>query len=172
MQARTSGIDSGAYSDLNRLGQYKVGGDSEANIQKAAQEFESLFINQMLKAMRAGNEVFAEGNFLNSSESKTYQDMHDQQLSVTLAKEGGIGLADVLVRQMSKLKERASRPNPFAQEGAAGVPPAVTASQMNTPSAWPSSPQAALNGMLPPICAGHSRRNPTTTLPPSPSQKP
>ena len=162
MQARTSGIDSGAYSDLNRLGQYKVGGDSEANIQKAAQEFESLFINQMLKAMRAGNEVFAEGNFLNSSESKTYQDMHDQQLSVTLAKEGGIGLADVLVRQMSKLKERASRPNPFAQEGAAGVPPAVTASQMNTPSAWPSSPQAALNSRLP--AAGEAARDDSRLL--------
>lgn len=162
MQARTSGIDSGAYSDLNRLGQYKVGGDSEANIQKAAQEFESLFINQMLKAMRAGNEVFAEGNFLNSSESKTYQDMHDQQLSVTLAKEGGIGLADVLVRQMSKLKERASRPNPFAQEGAAGVPPAVTASQMNSPSAWPSSPQAALNSRLP--AAGEAARDDSRLL--------
>ncbi|MCR4509694.1 flagellar assembly peptidoglycan hydrolase FlgJ [Pseudomonas sp. 32.2.56] len=112
----TSTLDSGAFTDLNRLNQFKVGGDSEKNIKKVAQEFESLFLNEMLKAMRSANEVFSEGNFLNSNESKTYQDMHDQQLSVTLANhQNGIGLADVLVRQMSKLKSGPERPNPFAQ---------------------------------------------------------
>ena len=112
----TNAPDSGAFNDLNRLQQFKVGGDSEKNIKKVAQEFESLFLNEMLKAMRSANEVFAEGNFLNSNESKTYQDMHDQQLSVTLSNhQNGIGLADVLVRQMSKIKDASSRPNPFAQ---------------------------------------------------------
>lgn len=111
-----SPIDSGAFTDLNRLNQFKVGGDTEQNIRKVAQEFESLFMNEMLKAMRSANAAFGEGNFMNSNESKTYQDMHDQQLAVTLSKEGrGIGLADVLVRQMSKIKQSSSRPNPFAQ---------------------------------------------------------
>ena len=111
-----SPLDSGAFTDLNRLNQFKVGGDSEKNIRKVAQEFESLFLNEMLKAMRSANEVFAEGNFMNSNESKTYQDMHDQQLSVTLSNnQNGIGLADVLVRQMSQIKDAGSRPNPFAQ---------------------------------------------------------
>ena len=112
----TSTVDSGAYNDLNRLNQFKVGGDSEKNIKKVAQEFESLFLNEMLKAMRSANEVFGEGNFMNSNESKTYQDMHDQQLSVTMSNhQNGIGLADVLVRQMSQIKAAGSRPNPFAQ---------------------------------------------------------
>lgn len=111
-----SPLDSGAFTDLNRLNQFKVGGDSEQNIRKVAQEFESLFLNEMLKAMRKANEVFEEGNFLNSNESKTYQDMHDQQLSVTLSNnQNGIGLADVLARQMSKIKDVGSRPNPFAR---------------------------------------------------------
>ncbi len=113
-----SPLDSGAFNDLNRLQQFKVGGDSEQNIRKVAQEFESLFLNEMLKAMRSANEVFAEGNFMNSNESKTYQDMYDQQLSVTMSNnQNGIGLADVLVRQMSKIKDPGSRPNPFAQVG-------------------------------------------------------
>ena len=48
--------------------------------------------------------------------SKQYQDMHDQQLSVTLSKEGGgIGLADVLIRQLSKDQKPVEKPNPFAQ---------------------------------------------------------
>ena len=112
----TTTLDSGAYNDLNRLNQFKIGGDSEKNIKKVAQEFESLFLNEMLKAMRSANEVFGEGNFMNSNESKTYQDMHDQQLSVTMSNhQNGIGLADVLVRQMSQIKDAGSRPNPFAQ---------------------------------------------------------
>lgn len=49
MDMRKSGIsstaDSGSYSDLNRLNQLKVGDDknSEGNMRKVAQEFESLF---------------------------------------------------------------------------------------------------------------------------------
>ncbi|MDG1580350.1 flagellar assembly peptidoglycan hydrolase FlgJ [Pseudomonas sp. GOM6] len=117
MESRlAAGLDSGAYTDLNRLNQFKVGGDSEGNIKKVAQEFESLFLNEMMKAMRKANEVFGEGNFMNSNESKTYQDMHDQQLAVTLSKNnGGIGLATVLERQLSQLKSGPKRVNPFAQ---------------------------------------------------------
>ena len=114
--AGNSPLDSGAFNDLNRLQQFKVGGDNEKNINKVAKEFESLFLNEMLKAMRSANEVFAEGNFMNSNESKTYQDMYDQQLSVSMSNnQHGIGLADVLVRQLSKIKQADSRPNPFAK---------------------------------------------------------
>lgn len=108
--------DSGVATDLNRLNKFKVGGDSEANIGKVAKEFESLFLNEMLKAMRSANEGFSEGNFMNSEEGKTYQGMYDQQLAVSMSNNGnGIGLADVLARQMSKMKGHGDRPNPFAQ---------------------------------------------------------
>src|SRR5690554_2079995 len=97
--------DAAIYTDLNRLNRLKTGEqrDSEENIRQVAQEFEALFIAQMLKAMRSANDVMAEGNMFNSNESKTYRDMHDQQLSVTLSQGRGIGLADVLVRQMSEM---------------------------------------------------------------------
>ena len=114
-----AGLDNGAYTDLNRLNQFKLGGDNEGNIKKVAQEFESLFLNEMLKSMRKANDVFADGNFMNSNESKTYRDMYDQQLAVTLSKDkGGIGLASVLERQLSQMKHKSSRPNPFAQAAA------------------------------------------------------
>ena len=63
MDMRKSGIsstaDSGSYSDLNRLNQLKVGDDknSEGNLRKVAQEFESLFLNEMLKSMRSATEA-------------------------------------------------------------------------------------------------------------------
>lgn len=112
-------VDSGAYTDLNRLSQLKVGKqrDSEGNIRKVAQEFESLFLNEMLKSMRSANEALGEGNFMNSETTKQYQDMYDQQLSVSLSKQaGGVGLADVLVRQLSP-KHAAAKRDPFAQVG-------------------------------------------------------
>ncbi|AYF85871.1 flagellar assembly peptidoglycan hydrolase FlgJ [Pseudomonas sp. DY-1] len=114
--ASGSRLDSGAYTDLNRLSQFKAGKDrdSEGNIRKVAQEFESLFLNEMMKSMRQAGEAFAEGNYLNSNETKTYQEMHDQQLAVTLSKQGGVGLADVLTRQLSKTN-KSTGPNPFAQ---------------------------------------------------------
>lgn len=55
--------DSGAYTDLNRLNSLKVGDrDSDANLRKVAQEFESLFLNEMLKSMRSASDVLAKDN--------------------------------------------------------------------------------------------------------------
>ncbi|MEL7938080.1 flagellar assembly peptidoglycan hydrolase FlgJ [Pseudomonas delhiensis] len=118
LNSGTSASDSQAYTDLNRLSQLKSGDrNSQGNIRKVAQEFESLFLNEMLKSMRSANEVFAKDNPLNSETAKQYQDMYDHQLSVSLAREGhGIGLADVLVKQMEKMQGvRHTGDNPFAQ---------------------------------------------------------
>jgi flagellar protein FlgJ len=102
----SSGVDSGAYTDLNRLSSLKTGDvNSDANLKKVAQEFESLFVSQMLKAMRSANEVLAKDNPMNTAATRQYQDMYDQQLSVTLSGRGnGIGLQDVLMRQLSKTR--------------------------------------------------------------------
>jgi flagellar protein FlgJ len=127
--------NNGAVTDINRLTQLKVGKDrdSDGNIRKVAQEFESLFLNQMMKAMRSANEVFAEGNFLNSNEGKTYQDMHDQQLSLTLSQNQGIGLGDVLARQLSKSGTPPTRTNPFAQVAANPAAAASTVAESGAP---------------------------------------
>lgn len=114
--------DSGAYTDLNRLASLKNGGDrdSDANLKKVAQEFESLFVSQMLKAMRSANEVLAKDNPMNTAATRQYQDMYDQQLSVSMSREGGgIGLQDVLMRQLSKTKNAQVAPATGELNGAA-----------------------------------------------------
>ena len=131
------GSESGAFSDLNRLNTLKVGDrDSDGNMRKVAQEFESLFLNEMLKSMRSANEVLGKDNPLNTPAAKQYQEMYDQQLSVTLSRQGGgIGLADVLMRQMSKNK------SVVPSQGA--ETPAVTAQAVATA---PDSPFVRSNG--------------------------
>nr|WP_314875905.1 flagellar assembly peptidoglycan hydrolase FlgJ [uncultured Pseudomonas sp.] len=129
----SSQADSGAYTDLNRLTSLKHGDrDSEANVRKVAQEFESLFISEMLKASRKASDVLAEDNELNTETVKQYRDMYDQQLSVSMSREGGgIGLQDVLVRQLSKQKNPVATPNPFLR--GEGTGPALWGTKVATP---------------------------------------
>ncbi|MFG0859815.1 flagellar assembly peptidoglycan hydrolase FlgJ [Pseudomonas sp. CJQ_13] len=111
----SGGADSGAYTDLNRLSSLKHGDrDSDANVRKVAQEFESLFISEMLKASRKASDVLADDNPMNTETVKQYRDMYDQQLAVSMSREGGgIGLQDVLVRQLSKKKAGQASTSPF-----------------------------------------------------------
>ncbi|MBZ9780757.1 flagellar assembly peptidoglycan hydrolase FlgJ [Pseudomonas sp. REP124] len=140
---RISSSDSGSFSDLNRLNQLKVGDkNSDANMRKVAQEFESLFLGEMLKSMRSATEALGKDNPLNTPEAKQYQEMYDQQLAVSMSREGGgIGLADVLMRQMSKNKPLA--PGEAATLSAAKQEAAKAAAQ--TPIA---AGTVAVNGPL------------------------
>lgn len=71
--------------------------DSPESLKAAASQFEALFVNMMMKSMRqAGGQ---EGMFDNE-QSRLYTSMLDQQLSQKMASRG-LGLADVMVRQMS-----------------------------------------------------------------------
>jgi len=57
-----------------------------------------MFIQMMLKSMR---DAVPEGGLFNSNDMKTYTEMADQQIAVNLAKSGGIGLAEVITRQLT-----------------------------------------------------------------------
>lgn len=92
-----------SYTDLNAMSQMGVGSkaNSQENLERVAKQFESLFMNMMVKSMRQANEGFAEGNPLNTQQTKFYQDMYDNQLTVHLAEKQGVGLAEVMMRQLS-----------------------------------------------------------------------
>src|SRR5690554_4873862 len=76
-------------------------GEEEKALRKAAEHFESIFMSQLLSSMRKANEIFGADNPLNTQYTKFYEDMHDQQLSSELAKSGSLGLADLIVQQLS-----------------------------------------------------------------------
>lgn len=92
------------YTDFNGLNALKSQArtDKQAALEEVARQFESLFLSEMLKSMRKAGDVFAEGNYLNSSQSEFYRDMFDSQLSLTMAKGQGTGLAEALVRQLGQ----------------------------------------------------------------------
>ncbi|HAV37409.1 MAG TPA: flagellar assembly peptidoglycan hydrolase FlgJ [Massilia sp.] len=82
--------------DLGKLKQSAKAGSNDA-MRGAATQFEALFINQMMKTMR---EATPQEGVMDNQQTKMFTSMLDQQLSQNLAKRG-MGLADVLVRQLS-----------------------------------------------------------------------
>lgn len=86
--------------DANGLNQLKRAAkeNSPEALKAVAKQFESVLMNMMLKSMRDANPQ--DGAFDNE-QSKMFTSMLDQQLSSNLSAKG-LGLADVLVRQLSK----------------------------------------------------------------------
>lgn len=74
-------------------------------LKAAAQQFESVFLNMMLKSMR---EATPQDGMFDSEQTKMFTSMLDQQLAQSLATRG-IGLADIMVKQLS------GKPNTISQ---------------------------------------------------------
>lgn len=69
----------------------------QETLRQVAGQFESLFVNMMLKSMRQAK--LADGIF-DSSQSDTFREMADQQLAMDLSSRGGLGLQEVIMRQL------------------------------------------------------------------------
>ncbi|HUW49803.1 MAG TPA: flagellar assembly peptidoglycan hydrolase FlgJ [Sulfuricella sp.] len=73
--------------------------DPKAGLKAVAQQFEGIFLNMILKSMRdglPGDPIF------DNDQSKLYTQMFDQQLAQKLSTGKGIGLADMIIKQMSR----------------------------------------------------------------------
>ncbi|HCG5295741.1 TPA: flagellar assembly peptidoglycan hydrolase FlgJ [Vibrio parahaemolyticus] len=90
-------------SSLDSLRQkaVKEGKDGEQEaLHAAARQFESIFTSMMLKSMREANEGF-ESNIMNSQNEKFYRQMLDEQMASELSVNGSMGLADMIVAQLT-----------------------------------------------------------------------
>jgi flagellar protein FlgJ len=93
-------LSGGVAFDANSLNSLKNAAkeNSPEAIKGVAKQFEAIFMNMMLKSMR---EASPQDNPFDNEQSRTFTSMLDQQLSSNLASKG-LGLADVLTRQLSK----------------------------------------------------------------------
>ncbi len=101
-------------------------------MREAAKQFESLFTNMMLKSMRSAS---MKDPIFGSDQADQYQDMYDQQLATQLSKGKGLGLADMLMRQLMG----AGADPASAADGASS-----TSKQLGLPVAKPASAGIAL----------------------------
>ncbi|MDD7804836.1 MAG: rod-binding protein [Endozoicomonas sp. (ex Botrylloides leachii)] len=73
------------------------------DLKSAAHSFESLFINEWLKSMRKANEAMmtdGEDNPMMGDDVRFYYSMFDSQLAQHLSSNGGLGIAETLIRQL------------------------------------------------------------------------
>lgn len=130
--------DANAFMDLQGLAALKSraaqsGGRDIDTLRRVAGQFESLFVQMLLKNMRATS--FDEGGLLNNDQIKFYQQMFDQQIAVEATKGRGLGIADMLVRQLGGGPESAGE----AGQAAPRVPP-VTRESLFGPQAAAATP--------------------------------
>ncbi|MCB1772747.1 MAG: flagellar assembly peptidoglycan hydrolase FlgJ [Gammaproteobacteria bacterium] len=87
------------YTDFSGLAALKARAreDQDAALDQVSRQFESLFLQMMLKSMRDAS--LGDG-MLDSKQSEFYREMYDQQIAVHLSEQKGIGLAEQLKRQL------------------------------------------------------------------------
>ena len=87
------------YNDFSQFTTLRAEATKNPNaaLEDVAAQFESIFLQQMLKSMR---DATVKSGLFESSQMETYQSMADQQLAVQLSEQGGIGLARMMVEQM------------------------------------------------------------------------
>ena len=78
-------------------------GLSDTGAAKAAQDFEAMFIAQMLKPMFQG--LSTEGMFGGGKGEEMYRSLMVEEYGKTIAKAGGVGIADQVKAEMLKLQE-------------------------------------------------------------------
>lgn len=72
----------------------------EAKLQDACQQFEQLFLTQMMAQMR--KTVPKGGMFSGGQQEEMFSGMLDQERAKAWSQEGGIGLANMLFQQMKQ----------------------------------------------------------------------
>jgi flagellar protein FlgJ len=122
--------------------------DGQAGLEAAARQFEALFMNMMLKAMR---DATPQDDLMDSEQSRLYTSMLDQQLSQSMASRG-VGLADVMIRQLRgglPPEPEQETPAPASavtgQQSARDIPPLarLQSNLVTQQRAQPSAPVAA-----------------------------
>jgi flagellar protein FlgJ len=89
-----------AITDFNQFTGLRAAANQNdpAALREVAGQFEALFMQTILKNMREAS--LGDPIFGNSDQQEMYQGMMDQQLALEMSSGKGIGLADMLVRQL------------------------------------------------------------------------
>jgi flagellar protein FlgJ len=137
------------FSGLQALKRAAAKNDPSA-VRKVAQQFESMFTRMMLKSMR---DAVGTDPIFGSDQEKMYQGMYDDQLALQMSKGRGLGLADMLVRQLQRLGVAGAG----ASGGVGGAPgglkmpaagPAAVAGK-SLPAASATTQQSFIQGIWP-----------------------
>ncbi|MET0066194.1 MAG: flagellar assembly peptidoglycan hydrolase FlgJ [Candidatus Thiodiazotropha sp.] len=104
-------LPSSVYNDFSGFAalRHEAREDQAGASEKVARQFESLFIQMMVKQMRQAS--FGDG-LLDSKQTRFVQEMYDQQLAVHLSEQRGMGVSEMLQRHIGA--DPGSEPAPLS----------------------------------------------------------
>ncbi len=133
------------FADPKAFGALKSDAKAQdpAALKQVARQFESLFTQMLLKSMREANKTFGDSLF-GSDQADFYQDMFDSQLAVHLSQGRGLGLADMLVRQLAGAGQSATADAASSPPTASATPEPIATSKTGfIRTMWPHAQKAA-----------------------------
>ncbi len=74
--------------------------EKKRELKKACEDFEAIFLNEMLKEMRKTS--MGGGLLQKTREYKLWEDMFYENISKEMSKGGGIGLSNILYKQLER----------------------------------------------------------------------
>lgn len=98
--ALRSRLGEGKVDRLRRTARRGDGEAEDARLRAAAQDFESVFLHQLVKMMRST--VEKSGLISGGRAEEIFQDMLDEKYAATLGKNSRIGLADLIYEELKK----------------------------------------------------------------------
>ncbi len=98
-------IDTKSIDDLHLLSKQ----DSKKALREAAKQFEALFLQMLIKSMR---DATLKSGLTDTQQTQFYTEMYDQQLAQTMSAKG-IGLADIMVEQLTRTYNAPEHLEPF-----------------------------------------------------------
>lgn len=129
----------------------KASHDSDGALREVAEQFEALFVQDMLKSMRDAS--FGDPIFGDAGGGGMFRDMFDQQIAGDIASGAGIGLADLLVRQMQPASAPSdnAKPESYALKGvfSSAAATTVAAPMTETPSEGWQDAREFIDALLP-----------------------
>ncbi len=92
-----------------------VGADKVEQFRNQAKELESVFLNTLLSEMFSS--IKTEGEFGGGYAEETWRGMQSEQYAASLAQNGGVGIADQIMRQLLSAQENmqnSTSANPYS----------------------------------------------------------
>jgi len=114
----TVSADASVYTDLQGLTRLRGQAQQKSPeaMREASRQFEALLVQMMLKSMR---EAKLGDGVADSDQSALYQEMYDKQISLEMTRHRGLGLAEMIMKQIG------GNSAPAPQAGMSGLSPVL-----------------------------------------------
>jgi len=111
-------------SRLSQLSDLASPGTSKTNkqLKSLSKQFESIFVHQLLKSMRS---TVQKTGLFDSHATNMYESLHDEEIAKLMTEQKGIGLAEIIYRDLARLEEKTTKEQPGSGRSTQNLNPAI-----------------------------------------------